>query len=1568
MLVTKVILALLFAAGNLPSTFGADLSIAYSQSPGDQALNVAFFNRQTVGNALVGTLQIQNISGTWVYIEQDLTSSPNPVAMPYAIYLLGPDATKTFQNFTFPQGSYLKLTATTPVGLDFTQPSEKLTALEGAFAVDLIARGLLTFSLPGDAFDQPPVGEVIEPLLDTIVSTVSPIGEVAIAIKDRSLTEAAQAVLDIAADSKDVEGDLATLLNNYVTADQVHSALGWLGELLDLPEKATLLTDLTSMTFQAPPVSWSRMDVVAGTQAASISSVSPATLTTMPVPQTQPLTIHGAGFTSSSSLIFTIGSVTYASRPERLHPIDANTMQYDIAVGSAVGTWTVTVAEGTGSATFQVVPDSSSLYTITPSAGPHGSITPDSPLTKAGGESQQFTAAPQDSTFTVDSWYVDGTLIINAGNRFTLPDIQAPHTVFVTFKPISSPSQTGSLTVTLLPEGAISAGAQWQVDGGNYRNNGDTVTGLTPGAHTISCKAIPGYTPPPSHTVTVAVGAVTSDTETYSAVSATTYSLTLTQGGSMGYISPFPSGTWNGSAYVYTAGSVVQLTATADPGYHFVSWGGDASGAGAATQTTITMNANMTVSANFASGDPNMGTVTVTIMPPEAAVAGVTWGFNANDYRASGSSCTTWPATYILSLHSVDGWLGPSTAVGTITAGQTTAITVTFTADTTPGFLTVTLSPPDAVTAGAKWHANGGAAQGNGASLSLSPGSYSVTFDAVSGWAKPSDQDVEVQRAQTTVVAGNYTPPAGQPLILSISPAVGALIGGTLLTIDGVNFTALATVLIGGQPASNVAVASSTQITCLTPPSTNYGSTNVIVQTTGGSATNANGFAYGTARGSRLDLVSAFGGSCFAVAVQGNHAYVGEGRNLLVLDVSAPLSPSKVGQITLPGPVMKIDFLGNYAYVAAMEGGLQVVDISTPSTPTVRGFYLSTNLNYAAGVTIYGGRAYVADQNVDTGLEILDLNHPTAPALLSSIPLGGSAQAVVLKASASGTFAYVTTGSSLHVVDVSQPTAPVLRGSAGIGSSVYSIVLSGNYVFGVDAGSLGQLHMVDVSNPDAPLDLNTTAGGYSQGDYTAVAVQNSYLFAESSLQGIGLVVFNISGTNLVKIAQNPSLHTDGAQYDKMITSAVPPGNQLYVANGASGLQIIDVSNPYSPSAAAPFNDGGLYGSYTSVAVTGNTLCAVDQTDLKVFDVGQAARPVLRQTLQGNGGFQVLAQNGTAYVWGGQINIYDVTTPSSPHWSYTISYNVVDASVNTWPMALDGNMLYVGGGHMAGMAGAPRFVAVDVSNPSSPVVRGTKDYTAGWGNCAAAAGDLAVMGIGSPNELSILDVSDPTAPTERASLTLPEMPYAVAISPDQSCAYVIDFAAPPSVLRIADIHDPSSPSIVTNVPLDSSSGQDVKLRGGELCAATWSGVYVFDAGAPASPALTRWYSMSNVRGTCLPGDSAGQSGYIYVADGDGGVVVLQEQDIQPPEVFITTPWSLPICTNVTSSVNLGGGSDDNVGVTAMTWVNNRGGSGQVSPPFDNWYVTGIPLCPGTNVLTVAAFDAAGNSGSDTLTVI
>ncbi|TEU11421.1 MAG: hypothetical protein E3J25_08095 [Anaerolineales bacterium] len=75
-----------------------------------------------------------------------------------------------------------------------------------------------------------------------------------------------------------------------------------------------------------------------------------------------------------------------------------------------------------------------------------------------------------------------------------------------------------------------------------------------------------------------------------------------------------------------------------------------------------------------------------------------------------------------------------------------------------------------------------------------------------------------------------------------------------------------------------------------------------------------------------VELVGQIGGPTYAVAVQGNYAYIGVGPRLVVLDVSNPARPSVAGQtIVLPGLVRDVYAAGDYAYVAAGEAGLRVV-------------------------------------------------------------------------------------------------------------------------------------------------------------------------------------------------------------------------------------------------------------------------------------------------------------------------------------------------------------------------------------------------------------------------------------------------------------------------------------------------------------------------------------------------------------------------------------------------------------------------------------------------------------------
>lgn len=1157
----------------------------------------------------------------------------------------------------------------------------------------------------------------------------------------------------------------------------------------------------------------------------------------------------------------------------------------------------------------------------------------------------QYNITVQSATGT---WSVS---VLNAGQ---------PASNVKTFQVNTPPPNTGSLTVNLSPTGAVSAGAQWRVDGGTYHNTGDTEPGLSVGSHTVSFKPVTGYTTPTDQTASITSGATTPASGTYTIVTASTYVLTLSQGGSTGDILPSPAGTWNGSAYVYNAGAVVQLTANPNIGYHFGGWGGALSGT--ANPTTITMDGNKTVSASFPSGDPNLGTVTVTIQPPAAAAAGVTWGWNASDFRASGSSYTTFPGGYWIVLHPVDGWLGPYSQSVTLTAGQTTSYTVTFTADTTPGLLTVTLSPPDAVTAGAKWHVNGGPAQGNGATASLAPGNnYTVSFDPVAGWTIPANIVVAVQRSQTTVVAGSYTPTAGKPVIGSISPPIAPMTGGTLMTITGVNFTAPASVLIADQPAGNVSVTSPTQITCRTPASSTYGSASVKVQTTSGTATNLNAFSYGMAKGSKLDIVSSIGGACYGVALQGNYAYIGEGRSLVVVDVSTPASPSRVGRVTLPGLVRGVALLGQYAYVADEEGGLQVVDITTPASPTIRGFYATTNDMWSAGISIFGGRAYVADESA--GLQIFDLSNPIVPSLISSTNCG-SAEAIAVKASTNGVFALVSTGNNLCVVDVSNPQSPLLKGQTSInGGVVYSIAVSGNYVY---AASLsGKLEILDISNVNAPADVGHAPTGF--GVY-AVAVANNFVYTAGWDGGQSFVntffAFSISGNTLTLAGQTTGTSATG--YNMLVS-----GNKAYIAGGASGMVIVDVSNSSNPSPVASFTDSGVFGAYQyPLGVSGNAVCAAvlpSNNRIKIFDCSQPAN--VTSVGQPNiAGTQIIAKNGIAYVLNGASNvIMNVSTPGSPQ--------ILKAFPNTanggLRMALVGSTLYVVGQNGANQ---PYFVAIDISNPSSPTTSGTKSFPQfAAGSIAfsvAVNGTKAVIGIqpnSGPNQITLLDISNLNTPVEQGSLTNIGYPKDIRISPDAHFAFVIE-GNTPSVLRVVDLSNPASLSIVTTLPLDVSTGTGLEIKGNELLATTFRGLYVFDITNPSQPVPTRSYSViSGVQGVSV-NDSSNQDDFIYLADSNGGIVVMREQDIEAPNIYITNPTFSSVYTNNSSTMSLGGGSDDNVAVATITWSNDRGGGGQINAPFDNWFASGIPLFPGTNVLTITAFDAAGNTGTDSLAVI
>ena len=96
------------------------------------------------------------------------------------------------------------------------------------------------------------------------------------------------------------------------------------------------------------------------------------------------------------------------------------------------------------------------------------------------------------------------------------------------------------------------------------------------------------------------------------------------------------------------------------------------------------------------------------------------------------------------------------------------------------------------------------------------------------------------------------------------------------------------------------------------------------------------------------------------------------------------------------------------------------------------------------------------------------------------------------------------------------------------------------------------------------------------------------------------------------------------------------------------------------------------------------------------------------------------------------------------------------------------------------------------------------------------------------------------------------------------------------------------------------------------------------------------------------------------------VTYNAPDTTAPVATITTPTAVSTYTASTTPLTVGGTATDAVGVTQVTWANDRGGSGTATGTT-SWSVSGIVLQSGSNVITITARDAAGNTATDTLTV-
>ncbi len=184
---------------------------------------------------------------------------------------------------------------------------------------------------------------------------------------------------------------------------------------------------------------------------------------------------------------------------------------------------------------------------------------------------------------------------------------------------------------------------------------------------------------------------------------------------------------------------------------------------------TVVPNTTTAASANYVV----QGTLDITTSPAVVSTITVN-GAPVNDW---GAIVRIAPGSHEVCFGAVPGWDPPPCTTVAVTAGTTTSVVGTFTANGSApgpngfGNLRVTTSPavPSQI------HIDGVGAQSFGLDwVKLAPGDYEVCFSDVPGYATPACETVTVVAGTTTVTSGVFTPlaelrvltdpPAGQPV------------------------------------------------------------------------------------------------------------------------------------------------------------------------------------------------------------------------------------------------------------------------------------------------------------------------------------------------------------------------------------------------------------------------------------------------------------------------------------------------------------------------------------------------------------------------------------------------------------------------------------------------------------------------------------------------------------------------------------------------------------------------------------------------------------------------------------
>lgn len=249
-----------------------------------------------------------------------------------------------------------------------------------------------------------------------------------------------------------------------------------------------------------------------------------------------------------------------------------------------------------------------------------------------------------------------------------------------------------------------------------------------------------------------------------------------------------------------------------------------------------------------------------------------------------------------------------------------------------------------------------------------------------------------------------------------------------------------------------------------------------------------------------------------------------------VADVTDGQNPQIVANLNTGPGANALDVAGNYVYVANndVNAQLQVIDVNNYTAPA---FLVSFKLpgvsgSGAVGNTVFyqSGRVYVGTKRA-TGPEfyIIDVSDPSGPLTLGSFEINGDVNSIVVRNDEA--YLSISPNDELRILDISNPSSVSLIGNydaPGDSEDGKSLSIAGNKLYlgrllGGNHADHHELHVIDVSSPSA---LQNLGSRDIAADINDLRIINAMAFLGTNDPNKEFQIWNISNPENIVFLSN----------------------------------------------------------------------------------------------------------------------------------------------------------------------------------------------------------------------------------------------------------------------------------------------------------------------------------------------------------------------------------------------------------------------------------------------------------------